>query len=73
MTTLADITSSYDDGDGEGETLHLAALRRLAWRRTHGGKVCSSCKRALQLDAFQADGRESDGKRRVCRECRSIP
>ncbi len=44
---------------------------RRAFLRASGLKICSSCGRALPLEAFALDRRSSDGRLFCCRPCRA--
>ena len=67
---LRQLAERYDDGDGEAAALAEEAVRRLAWRRRRGGKVCGGCKAGKPLADFGVDNREADGLHRLCRDCR---
>ena len=65
------LAEKYDDGDGEASALAADAMRRLAWRRRRGGKVCAACGEAKALSEFGPDDRKPDGLDPRCRPCAS--
>lgn len=67
---IAEAVARVTDGDDAGK-LYDQALARLAYRRRHSGKTCSSCRAALPLSAFGVNSREADGLNRVCKPCRN--
>jgi hypothetical protein len=66
---IAAVCARYDGSDDEAARLTDATLRRLAWRRRRGGKLCASCAAGLPLSAFGPDLRRPDGLRYACRPC----
>ncbi|WVX88055.1 hypothetical protein SEA_TFORTROY_67 [Arthrobacter phage TforTroy] len=62
---------AFDSGNGEAQALTAQALARLAYRRRHSGKTCSSCRQEKPLSAFGVDAREADGLNRACKSCRN--
>lgn len=67
---LAEIVARVADGEEAGK-LHEQALARLAYRRRHSGKTCSSCHSEKPLSAFGPDGARPDGFSHRCRACDS--
>lgn len=65
------VAERYEGDDDEAERLTEAALRRLEWRKRHGGKECASCHEAKPVSEFGQDSRERDGLHRICRSCRN--
>lgn len=66
---IARAAQAFDSGNGEAEALTAQALARLAYRRRHSGKTCSSCQETKPLSAFGLDSTRPDGLRRYCRAC----
>ncbi|QNO12727.1 hypothetical protein SEA_SNEK_67 [Arthrobacter phage Snek] len=67
---IARAVARVTDGDDAGK-LYDQVLGRLAYRRRHSGKTCSSCREVKPLSAFGVNAREADGLNRVCKQCRN--
>ncbi|WGH21419.1 HNH endonuclease [Arthrobacter phage Emotion] len=63
------VAAKYDDGNGEGERLADAALRRLEWRKERGGRVCPKCGETKPVSEFGVDARKPDGLDPRCKAC----
>jgi hypothetical protein len=67
---LSLVAQRYDGDEEEARQAYESALRRVAWRKGRGYKVCSSCQERLSPSEFGVDSTNPDGLRRVCRRCR---
>lgn len=59
----------YPDDHEEARQVLDSTLRRLAWRRRRGYKVCSSCHERKPVAAFGRDIGRPDGLRHRCALC----
>lgn len=66
---LLSIAAQRADGEEEAHLAYTAALRRLAWRKGRGFKVCDRCKRPLKPSEFGRRSRSADGLDRSCLPC----
>jgi hypothetical protein len=70
---LSLVAQRYDGDEEEARQVYESALRRVAWRKGRGFKVCPRCGEALKPTEFGMDASRSDGLHNVCRRCRRRP
>jgi hypothetical protein len=66
------VASRYDGEDDQAAKLTDAAIRRLEWRKRHGGKGCAKCRTTKPVADFGRSAREADGLNPVCKSCRRV-
>lgn len=66
---VREAATRYVDSPEDLDAAVASVLNRLAWRRRHGYKVCSTCHEHKKPEEFGKDSARRDGLAHRCRSC----